>query len=83
MRYLYLVQFYNGSTFQTATSLREAKRLAGGYASEQDNVERRTWGVYRTRRDLAADRYGDAAHLSHACILRVTQEEAIDLGATP
>jgi hypothetical protein len=67
------VQFFNGRHDETATSIREAKRLAGGFASEIDDLEGRRWLVYRTRGEL----HDGSAETAR--IMRLTPEQRREL----
>jgi hypothetical protein len=58
--YLYLVQFHDGRPAETATSIRAAKRLAGGYADEIDDLEGRRWLVFRSLSGLRSG-FGECA----------------------
>lgn len=77
MRHLYLVRFYNGRPAETATSIRAAKRLAGGYADEMDDLEGRRWLVFRTLAGLRSG-FGECA-----TIQRLTPEQVCEVARWP
>ena len=54
MRYLYLIDFTDGTASRVALRMQDAFDSLSGFHSEVDG-ERRTWNVYRWRKDTRSE----------------------------